>query len=159
MWTTKAHILIIKHVIMLLPGMALEQEPNEKARKGSKRENYNCNREGIEDFQRTITFSWTSTLLFTLVGLQNPARKVSLQPVIRLGWAARLLTAFKTHLKCWEAPESCLVALMRKRLLRSRLGSWVSGHGWLTTMMMAFFRCLFACSAFGTWHIQPWLCW
>lgn len=44
-------------VIMSLPGKGLEQEPNEKASKGSKRENYNCSREGTEDFQRTISIS------------------------------------------------------------------------------------------------------
>lgn len=99
---------------MSLPEKGLEQEPDEKASKGSKGENYNCFREVTEDIQRIIFIIWTSTLLFTLVCLRNPARKISLKPVIHLGWVTRLLTAFKTHLKCWEAPGSCLVAFMRK---------------------------------------------
>lgn len=54
MWTTEAHVFINKHVIMSLPGKALEQEPNEKVSKGSKGENYNCSRQGTEDFQRKL---------------------------------------------------------------------------------------------------------
>lgn len=57
----EACVLINKYVITSLPDTRLEQEPQEKASKSSKGENYNCNREGTEDFQRT------STLLFTLV--------------------------------------------------------------------------------------------
>lgn len=67
---------------------------------------------------------WTSTLIFTFFWLSYPARKISLQPVTCLGWAARLLTAFKTHLKCWEAPGSCWVVLMRKMFEEQ---PWLSG--------------------------------
>lgn len=70
----------------------LEQEANDKTGKGSKGENYNCSKDDTEYFQNMV--------LLTLVWLRNPARKISLQPFIHLGWAAKLLSAFKTHLKC-----------------------------------------------------------
>lgn len=114
MRTTEAWVLINKLVKISLPVKGLEQEPSEKASKGSKEENCNYSREGTEDFRRTIFIRWTSTLLFTSALLRNPEKKCSSQPVTCLGWAARLLTAFKIHLKCWEAPGGCQVALMRK---------------------------------------------
>lgn len=56
MWTTEAYVFINKHIIRSLPGKGLEQKkPNEKAVKGRNRKNYNCHREDIEDFQRTIS--------------------------------------------------------------------------------------------------------